>query len=49
MPAYSELSLLLAVTALSWQTPLNYGYEFPAFENTETSKFKAEDTGSSFL
>jgi len=49
MPAYSELSLLFAVTALSWQTTLKYGYEFPAFENTQTSRFKAEDTSSSFL
>ena len=46
MPAYSELSLLLAVTALS---PLKYEYEFPASENTHISKYKAEDTSSNFL
>jgi hypothetical protein len=44
MPTYSELSLLLAVTTLSWQTPLKYGYEFPASKNIQTSKLKAEDT-----
>ena len=49
MPAYSELSLMLAVTAVSWQTQMKFGYFVPASENTETSKFKAEDTSSSFL
>ena len=40
MPAYSGLSLLLAVTALSWQTKLKYGYELPASENPHPSKSK---------
>jgi hypothetical protein len=49
MPAHSELSLLLAVTALAWQVPLKYGYEFPASKNTQTSNFKAKDTNNSIL
>jgi hypothetical protein len=48
-PAYSEISLMLTFTPLSWQTPLKYGRKFPASENAQTSKFKAEDTSSSFL
>ena len=49
MSAYSELPLKLSFTAVSWQTPLKYGYEFPASENNQTSNFKPEDTSSSFL
>jgi len=46
MPAYLELSLLLAVTALS---PLKYEYGFPEAKNTHISKYKAEDTSSNFF
>jgi len=40
---------MLAINALSRQTPLKCGHVFPATEITQNSKFKAEDTSICFL